>query len=420
MVVHSPDKFEVQRAAAVAAQQGNAGTVPPAVLAAGAAEANVAAEVDTGDLLGDATTVHDWDQPPDRRVQVDVHAARGGEEQNINVTTRRGQVLAPDLRARADEDKISIAGSVSDVTPPPNHGTHPQLNPFTPEWFAQLVGAAANAAATAAATAVAGNQRPAPPHNPAAPRRLNDRKVPDFWEDRPEYWFRIFDAHLAHFNPSEEHSFDALLPLLTSAARSTVHSVIRTPGQTPYSKAREALLLHFGRTPRQNARELRETRSMGDRLPSEFLDHVLGLLPDVKTYFEIILLDALPPNARVAALQHTDLRAMARAADAVVLENRAEAEASQPVPAINAISLLDDDVVGGSPIPPPLTPTVAAVARDPRARKSDSLCPTHARWGKKAYKCQSPSTCRMSRVIFPKPAANTTTAASGNGKAGGQ
>ena len=220
----------------------------------------------------------------------------------------------------------------------------PQLNPFTPEWFAQVIGAAASSAATAAAQAVAGSQRQAPPANPAAPRRLNDRKVPDFWEDRPEYWFRIFDAHLAHFNPSEKHSFDALLPLLTPAARATVHSVIRTPGRDPYSKAREALLLHFGRTPRQNARELRETRSMGDRLPSEFLDHALGLLPDVKTYFEIILLDALPPNARIAALQHTDLRAMAKAADAVVLENRAEAEVVHPVSAaVNAMSLLDDD-----------------------------------------------------------------------------
>ena len=158
---------------------------------------------------------------------------------------------------------------------------------------------------------------------------------------------------------------------------------------------------------------------MGDRLPSEFLDHALGLLPDVKTYFEIILLDALPPNARVAALQHSDLRAMARAADAVVLENRAEAEASPATVAVNALSLLDGDVDSAGVIPPPLTPTVAAVSRDSRGKKNDSLCPTHARWGKKAYKCQSPSTCRMSRVVIPRPVVSPQ-AASGNGKAGGQ
>ena len=170
--------------------------------------------------------------------------------------------------------------------------------------------------------------------------------------------------------------------------------------------------------PRQNARELRETRTLGDRLPSELLDHALGLLPDVKAYFEVILLDALPPNARVAALQHADLHAMARAADAVVLENRAEAEASRATAAVNALSLLDGDIDGDSSIPPPLTPTVSAVSRESRTKKSDSLCATHARWGKKAYSCQSPSSCRMSKVIFPKPTAPSS--ALGNGKAGGQ
>ena len=157
------DRFEVKRAEAIAAQHaaGAAGTVPPAVLAAGAAaNATPAHEVDTEDLLGGATTVHDFaawtdGRPPDR-TQVDVHSERDGGDTNVNVnvTTRRGQTLAPDIHA-SDEDKISVAGSVSDVTPPPGAGAHPnpQLNPFTPEWFAQLVGAAANAAATAAATA---------------------------------------------------------------------------------------------------------------------------------------------------------------------------------------------------------------------------------------------------------------------------
>ena len=67
---------------------------------------------------------------------------------------------------------------------------------------------------------------------------------------------------------------------------------------------------------------------MGERLPSEYLDHLDGLLPDPKKLFEVYLLDALPPNARVAALQHSSIRDMARAADAVILESRAEAECS--------------------------------------------------------------------------------------------
>ena len=105
----------------------------------------------------------------------------------------------------ADDDKISVADSVHGV--PPSATDLPQLNPFTPEWFTQVIGAAASAAATAAATAdVAGAARlpaPNPIPNPLVPRRLNDRKVPDFWEDRLEFWFQIFDAHLNHFRPSD-------------------------------------------------------------------------------------------------------------------------------------------------------------------------------------------------------------------------
>ena len=151
---------------------------------------------------------------------------------------------------------------------------------------------------------------------------------------------------------------------------------------------------HFGRTPRQLAREAREARSLGDKLPSEFLDHLMALLPDVKTFYEIALLDALPANARVAALQHSAVLDMARAADAVVLESRAELEASS---AVNALSLLDDDLVVDRTMPPPLTPAPAVAAvgrfgaqasasRESQQKKKDSLCFTHSRWGKEAYR----------------------------------
>ena len=423
MVVHSPDAFEAKKAAAAAAAsaQRSADDVPPSVLNAGSVTQQTAASVtpaEEADLLGESDAiVHDfgsWDG--DRRARETGEAEKEKEEISFGAAGRRGQRLVDRHTSAADDDKISVADSFHGVPPPASD--LPQLNPFTPEWFTQVIGAAASAAATAAATAaVAGAARvaaPAPAINPSVPRRLNDRKVPDFWEDRPEFWFQIFDAHLNHFRPSERQCFDALLPLLTPAARSTVHSVIRTPGTAPYSKAREALLRHFGRTPRQLAREARESRSMGDKLPSEYLDHIMGLLPDVRTFYEIALLDALSPNARVAALQHsgTGVEAMARAADAVVLESRAEAELPRSV---NALSLLDDEFDGPSG-PPPISPTVAAVARP--QRKSDALCGQHARWGKKAYKCQSPSTCRMSKIIFPKPASSSS--APGNGKAGGQ
>ena len=184
-------------------------------------------------------------------------------------------------------------------------------------------------------------------------------------------------------SPSEKRCFDALLPLLTPAARATVHSIIRTPGTSPYTRVREALLRRFGRTPRQLARDLCESRSLGDKLPSEFLDHLLGLLPDVKVLFEVILLDALPANARVAALPHTDVHAMARAADTVVLENRASAEVDRASAAIAAVSVAPADEFPPSQLSPAAValPAVAAVSRGsrPPLKKTDTLCAVHAR-----------------------------------------
>ena len=148
----------------------------------------------------------------------------------------------------------------------------------------------------------------------------------------------------------------------------------------------------------------------------------MGLLPDFKTFFEVVLLDALPPNARVAALQHSEVRAMARAADAVVLENRAAAESDRSlVPAVNSLSLLDGDFDGDASVPlvPQPSPQVSAVGRsDPRPpyKKTDTLCAVHAHWGKEAYKCLS-RTCKMRSQIKKPP---TSSPASGNGGAGGR
>ena len=421
--------------------------VPPSVAAAAAAAATAPSPGEAnllGDLAGDAdrSLVEEFDTlagantgPAGIVVQADVHT--GIEEKREPAVDVHRDVKTQSLtNATDDADRISVADSNQDFSRATDQGStratgqgstraadHPPLNPFTPEWFAQIINAAATTAATAAATAVASSSRPAAAPNAAAPRRLNERKVPDFWEDRPEFWFRIFDAHLAHFSPSEQGCFDTLLPLLTPAARATVHSVIRSPGTSPYSKAREALLRHFGRTPRQMAREMRDTRVLGDRLATEFLDHIVALLPDVRTLYEVALLDALPANARVAALQHTDVYAMARAADAVLLENRAEAEAPRTLEAsVNSLTLLDGDLQHDSV--QPLTPTVSAVSRGqrPPLKKTDTLCAIHARYGKEAFKCQSPSTCKMKNVLAPRPPPppSSSASASGNGPAGGR
>ena len=155
--------------------------------------------------------------------------------------------------------------------------------------------------------------------------------------------------------------------------------------------------------------------------PSEYLDHLFSLLPDLKVLYEVWLLDALPANARVAALQHSDVRAMARAADAVVLENRACADSERSAAAsVAAISLAcDDDAVAAQQDAVCSVQAVSAGARSSRPeRRNPNLCFVHARWGKEAYRCTAPNSCKMKGVIKPRP--GSSSAASGNSKAGGR
>ena len=114
MVVHSPNQFEVQRAAAAAAaanetavntapDAATAAGVPPSVLAASTAASNAGAvrsaieeeaqdTTETGDLLGGAHDFDVWhgDIPPGQRIQADIHTTGDERNQHFNVTTRRG------------------------------------------------------------------------------------------------------------------------------------------------------------------------------------------------------------------------------------------------------------------------------------------------------------------------------------------
>ena len=304
---------------------------------------------------------------------------------NVNVRRRRGMDHADDIHLDDDFRGDDLGGSFMDDGFPDG----------PPPWLSQVI----NAAVTAAATAVAALPRSAPPRSSMAPTKLSDRKVPDFWESKPEEWFRIFDAHLAFFRPSEEESFNTLLPLLTPAALSKMTPILRVPGRTPYTLAKTALLRHFAKTPRDLARELRELRSLGDNTPTEILAHMRGLMPDPDVFFEVVLLDLLPANARDAALQHKTLDAMAAAADLIVAEN-AVAAAAPAVASISAIDTVD---------------SVNAVASP-----SQDLCQVHAKYGKAAYRCANPSSCRLKNFIRQRPPSARPSPAQGNAKAGGR
>ena len=128
--------------------------------------------------------------------------------------------------------------------------------------------------------------------------------------------------------------------------------------------------------------------------------------------FEAIFIDLLPANARDAAVKHELLEDMAETADKVMAEAPSTAAA---VTAIGCHLHHEEDF--------DLSQVSRARARPPSSSsstkktppKDTSLCYIHKNYGRAAFKCASPTTCKM-RDVIAKPSA----AASGNVNAGGQ
>lgn len=242
------------------------------------------------------------------------------------------------------------------------------------------------------------------------PRDSRDRRVPDFWEKNPVAWFRILDHHFTKVNnASETDRFDVLLPLLHGDAITKVQRLVATPTQTVYTDAKAILIKHFKRPAEEMAAELHGLSSFGDRSAVDHLEHMRSLQPgDPETaLFRHIFVHCVPSHVRAATSCHLpDLDKMAAAADVAL-------------------------AACGSLAPPSVSPSapemhVSAIGQAPadRSQLTNGLCFIHARWGRNAYNCAAPDTCKMKAVLKrrsnrqqrPPPPAS----ASGNAPAGGQ
>ena len=90
---------------------------------------------------------------------------------------------------------------------------------------------------------------------------------------------------------------------------------------------------------------------------------------------------------------------------------------------LDAMASAADKVLAGSPddgaVSTPLIAAVAAPSKDP-----EGLCVIHSKWGKDAYSCADPSSCKLRMFTRPRPPRpprkSSAGKPSGNGAAGKQ
>ena len=267
--------------------------------------------------------------------------------------------------------------------------------------------AQANHPAQAAAPVLGAGAAPA-----ASPtfKELRDRKVPDFWEDDPEAWFKIMDAHLGQANPplSEQVKFTLLLPLLQGPAVKKIVRLVKAPPPTVYTKAKEILIRHYKRDDNDMIAELLGLTSLGDHTAVDFLEHMRSLQagdPEGKI-FRFIFIRCLPRHIATVVSGKDDLDEMAAAAD-VILSTVPDSASST---GFNADTLS------------------AAAISWPRGQLLDGLCSIHHKFGKEAYNCAAPDSCKMKSILKKKPrrgqgqghGQGDRSSAQGNSKAGSQ
>ena len=208
------------------------------IRAAGKVQREIAADVHKDASGADAPAKH-VHVTTRRKDPLDQISTAQEELHDVQSSLKEDQVLIDRLRSAAIPNPAFLGGDALDdggiddgVSTSSRHGHAAQPGDpedFSQEWFAKVIGAAMAAASSS-----------------SAPRstklKITDRKLPDFWEWQPVAWFRLFDRHVAPFNPSQAETFDALLPLLSTAACKHVQPIVRAPGLDPYSRAKSSLI----------------------------------------------------------------------------------------------------------------------------------------------------------------------------------
>ena len=242
-------------------------------------------------------------------------------------------------------------------------------------------------------------------------------KLPPFWSGNPEVWFKQIESVFATRKITvQQTKFDYVVQALDNSTAEKVQSVILSPPEDPYITIRKVLIDIFGKTQAQKDQDVLNINGLGDKKPSELLQHIHNLNADPATLVRAFFLTQLPPEVRqiLALSDKTDIKELAKEADRVMEVSRLSNNSQ-----VNATSGYRKS--GGR------HPDSRSGGRNPGDQhpvyKSDQqwplipgLCKYHSKFGDRARSCLSP--CKFQNV--PGTGKHPTFSGPGNGTPGRQ
>jgi len=213
-------------------------------------------------------------------------------------------------------------------------------------------------------------------------------KLPPFWPSQAEVWFLQAESQFqVRGIVADATKYHYVVGALDQATASRlVDFLTRPPDQDKYQALKTRLTGTFSLSRRERAARLLRTRGLGDRKPSELMDEMLALADGHSTcfLFEQLFLEQLPEDVRLhlATADFSDPRRFALLADSVWLA-RDQSSAAVSICGVAA------------------TPRRMFSKPANKQEDGEDICFYHAKYGKRARKCQPP--CRFSGNALAGP-----------------
>lgn len=211
-------------------------------------------------------------------------------------------------------------------------------------------------------------------------------KLPEFWQSDPASWFQHVEAlfHLRGVHADEARYYLVVAALDQQSTRRAMPLLRSPPPRGKYDALKELLLRRYSLSAPERAERILSMPGLGDGSAVDLMDNMLSLLgsDDGGFLFPHIFLRQLPPPVRAAlanspCLAAGDYRGLAEEADRVLLATRRFS-----VQHITSEAQLNQQETEDVP------PSVSAVGVS--ARRGNSLCRFHQKFGRKAKRCVPP------------------------------
>ena len=211
-------------------------------------------------------------------------------------------------------------------------------------------------------------------------------KLPAFWPTEPAGWFVQAESQFATKNViADQIKYDNLVGALDKETVTRVLDLLVAPPNTDkYNTLKNRLMGSLSLTRRDRAARIMDLGPLGDESAIARLDRMQALRGSepIDILWEEVFIRQLPDSVRasLANAPMTDMKEFAKMADNVILSQRNTAHQGYTLSAIKP-----------------------STSRLPTSASDANLCWNHQKYGKKTWKCRLPDSCKMAKVLSPRP-----------------